>query len=292
MENSIRYLGLSGFVPDFEQLDLGEGFILKKTYARVFGTTMAHFTPPPAEIHNTAPWVAVEGGFDFEIKAEVTIPKTISKCSLESDTVIDILVGLLRMAVRPQINAPAISTVSFSEAKSAANFTIQSHEIYTRHNGFMIKGPESYPIQAFDWLRMHLGRTLKLTASNPVLRAAIEVFTDIQFIKHRGLATISVWASLESIFKIESEIAHRVSACIATFLEEYGDKRYTLYQRCFALYKSRCAAAHQGKETEHDDLLESIVILRRVILKIIVDGQLPNRKNIEQAIFTSSSMPG
>ena len=298
MKTKSYYLGLSGFVPDFDELDLGDGIILRKTYAHIFGTTMAAFAPRPSKPEkigkltkppiSPGPWVAVDGGFAFDINAELEVPTTFKGLSLPEATVLDILVGLIRMSVRPQICAPVISRVSFSKAKDSPNFTISCHEVYERHTPLKMESQEKVSEADFDWLRFHLKGILLLTSTNPILRGAIEVITDIQFIKHRGLATVSIWAALESIFKIDAEIRHRVSAYIATFLEKHGDERFKLYQRCLELYKSRCLAAHQGRETHLDHLLESILILRRVIIRIVEVGKMPESKFIEKDIFTSS----
>ncbi|MDB6118891.1 MAG: hypothetical protein JWO08_2672 [Verrucomicrobiaceae bacterium] len=165
MEKGSVYLGLSGFVPAFDELDFGDGIVLKKTYAYIFSTTMAAFTPHPTNADGTAlknprptpgPWVAVDGGFSFYIHAELQVPPSIKGVALPMEAVLDIILGLIRMYVRPEIFAPAISPMPFLIAKDHPNFTISSYEVNPRHTPFVVEVPEQTPAESFEYLQHHL----------------------------------------------------------------------------------------------------------------------------------------
>jgi hypothetical protein len=142
----------------------------------------------------------------------------------------------------------------------------------------------------FRWLKNHLGNALSLVSSNRTILGAVEVFVDIQFVKHPAFALVSVWAALESLFGIDQEIKYRLAAYIATYLEPHGPTRKELYNKCTALYGRRCKAAHAGLKPEANDLLESIVVLRRVLLKIIESNASPKAKDIEQLLFDDAAL--
>lgn len=257
---------------------------------------MAAFKPvPPLEertkgtmvsppIH-PAPWRALVGGASFDLNAELALPQKIKGINIPQEELLDLVMALIRLSVLPQIIAPALSSKSFSTGIEDEAFKAQLHETYQRHFPISQESPEQIGVERFDWIKFHLKSALQQISGSSTLKGILQVFTDVQFVRHPAFAYVSVWAALESIFDVGNEINHRVSAYIATFLEDFGAGRRELYFRCKELYKKRCHAAHKGQKPKNDELLESVVLLRRMVVKIIEEGCMPSVSEIEKRVF-------
>lgn len=131
----------------------------------------------------------------------------------------------------------------------------------------------------------------KLGAS-PEFELAIEALDSVQFVHKPALAMVSVWGALEALFSpAHSELKFRVSALIATFLEEPGIERRSLQQRVAKLYNGRSAAAHGSTETDMQSLALSVDLLRRVLVKIVESGSVPSKTDLESSLFCVPTAP-
>ena len=81
------------------------------------------------------------------------------------------------------------------------------------------------------------------------------------------------------------ELSFRVSANIAAYLEPPGRGRYICFKKIKALYDSRSKAAHGSGEADLMPYAETYAIARRVLLKMIEDRHVPDRKELEAGLF-------
>lgn len=81
-----------------------------------------------------------------------------------------------------------------------------------------------------------------------------------------------VWGGIESLFLIEKDIKKSLSLAISRFL--YGDDR--LEEKVKFLYERRSKAVHELKNSENQDLRDSIDLLHRLIKKCIENRVVPN----------------
>jgi hypothetical protein len=87
-----------------------------------------------------------------------------------------------------------------------------------------------------------------------------------------------LWAGIEGLFHIDSEIRFRLSACVARFLgDENGQVRRMLYEKVKRLYNGRSAAVHGSRLKGNPTLLvrESAALLRQLIRHCVERGALP-----------------
>lgn len=87
-----------------------------------------------------------------------------------------------------------------------------------------------------------------------------------------------LWAGIEGLFKVSSEIKFRISLYIAFFLHsESSEKRKKVFELVKKLYDSRSAAVHGGKlkGTIESAVEESAAILQKLVLRCVENGGIP-----------------
>ena len=68
-------------------------------------------------------------------------------------------------------------------------------------------------------------------------------------------------------------------------VEPPGRGRYICFKKIKALYDSRSKAAHGSGEADLMPYAETYAIARRVLLKMIEDRHVPDRKELEAGLF-------
>ena len=81
-----------------------------------------------------------------------------------------------------------------------------------------------------------------------------------------------IWGGIESLFLIERNIKNRLSLAISRFL--YGDDRLEEKVKC--LYESRSKSVHELKNSEDQELKDSVDLLHQLIKKCIEKKSIPN----------------
>ena len=109
----------------------------------------------------------------------------------------------------------------------------------------------------------------------------------------RGRASsslLAMWGGLEQIFApTPGELRYRVAALMASYLEEHGAKRLSLYREILKLYNERCVAAHTAQEVETAPLVQTYVIMRNVLVKMIDTNQMPTQIDLETLLLSADS---
>jgi hypothetical protein len=101
---------------------------------------------------------------------------------------------------------------------------------------------------------------------------------------------LTIWGALEQLFAPTSgELRHRVAANISAYLEPREPQRLATYKRVMKLYNARSAAAHTTKEVDRSVMVESWVILRNALVKMISGHQVPSQADFEHLLYAEVS---
>lgn len=99
-------------------------------------------------------------------------------------------------------------------------------------------------------------------------------------------ALLTAWGALEELFApSRAELRFRVSAHIAAYLEPAGQKRLETFKLVANLYNARSKAAHTAQDAELSALVQSFVLLRNALIKIVDDGAMPTQADLERRLF-------
>ena len=101
---------------------------------------------------------------------------------------------------------------------------------------------------------------------------------------------VAIWAALEALFSPSTtELRFRVSALIASYLEPPGELRQSRAKAIGKLYDKRSSAAHGKSTHEDDDLLASFNLLGEVLRRMIEQGRVPTKPELEGMLFGLSN---
>lgn len=283
--NESVYAGLWGLNLSGE-LDLGEGITLRPTYVHVMTNTMLAFSRPERPgTHHPAPWKATSGRYSYDVEAQLCVPATYTRKARRLD-VVKSLVALLRLYVHPDIRFAVAASRPFAELSGTTELIVADQlEIHPRHFDFgpiTSEGNES----RVDWVKQHWQTALDLMENSHEFRLALDVYLSGQFIPNSSMVMVAVWGALEALFVgTKTELRFRVSALLATYMEPRGKARTTFQKKAGQLYDARSSAAHGSSKHERKGLVESFLLLRDVLIKIIEEGKVPTKAELVAKLF-------
>lgn len=286
------YAGLTDLPLNQEEIQFSMGVTLQRAHA-VFTTPLA--------LKNTGPHHGLDG-FAFpalwqfskgniEIIAEVHVSASYFPKFEDQIEVVKFSVALLRLWCNPEISMPVISTLSMSRqvshaiAKSTPGAYVRPMEVWQKRHGLRLVD-KSKMADSVEWVRIHWDSAYQLYRESAEFRIAIDALDSGQFIPNVGLSLVSMWGALEALFSPStSELRFRVSALIAAYMEMPGALRHERQRTILKMYDKRSAAAH-GKPTQSsDDLAQVLTLLREVVIKIIHEGRVPSKSELEARLF-------
>lgn len=281
------HAGLAGIDLAKDSFDLGSGIHLRKAYAHLFAPFMMAFKPAPIGKHHPGPWKSASGGFSFDVSAELLIPENIETEFGSKIGVARTLIFLLRLGVNPAITLPVFSNHSFNTLAEIpdSDAKLFPYEVQVRHFPLGVVGG-NVDADAVQWISERWSKTHGLIEESPEFALAVRAIDSGQFVENHALTLVSLWGALEALFSPSTaELKFRVSALIASFLEEPGEKRAQRQKAVASLYDKRSDAAHGKPKHKPEHLLETFNLLREVIFRIIDRGSVPKKEELESMLF-------
>lgn len=283
------HAGLANLNLEDEFYDLGEGIILRQVYAHLFASFMLAFNKPTGSGPHPGPWKAARGGLGFDFSAELIVPHNIEERFGSKIDVVNTILFLIRLGVNPATTCPAFANYSFTTLRDISNSEamVFTYEIQPRHFPLGVAG-EYLTAPAAVWIKERWQITHELLKKSPEFSLAVEALDSGQFIHKSALTLVSLWGALEALFSPStSELKFRVSSLIAAYLEPAGTARMSRQKEIAKLYDKRSAAAHGKPNHESEHLLHTFNILREVLTKIIDEGHVPTKDELERNLFFS-----
>jgi hypothetical protein len=127
------------------------------------------------------------------------------------------------------------------------------------------------------WFVENIEKFNQLAAGDERFRFALEASVDWRYAKEPRAAVARVWAGIESLLGISSELVYRVSLTSATVIAPRGEGRVSAFTRIKTLYGIRSKAVHGDPIAEdrlYTGLHESFDVLRGLLLDAIEQGRI------------------
>lgn len=289
LDDAILYAGLTGLKLESDFLDLGEGVVLAKTYAKFLTPlTLVNTSAPSPDPLKPKPAFWQMSAREREITAQLIVPRQTGKTFDDRIELARFIVLVLRLWSDPGIGLHVISNQRFEalcDLPEGERPFIAPFETGPRHFPLGTIDPSSVA-NSLKWVQENWKVAHKLYSSSTEFRLAADSLDSGQFVPNHALTLVSLWASLEAIFSPStSELKFRVSALIAAYLEPPGMKRLELQKQVASLYDLRSAAAHGKPRHEPDHLLKSFELIRKVLLRMIHEASVPTREQLERRLF-------
>ena len=289
-DNHPIYAGLSGVpLPGNLQINLSRGVTLSPTYVHVMAHPMLAINRPASPgSHHPAPWIPTSSGFAYDVETQLHIPANYRRATVSRYEVAQSIVGLLRLYVHPDIRLAVAAIRPFSELTEIPDVNASAPvEVLPRH--FDFGQIETEGIEGrIHWVTQNWEKALDLIEGSPPFKLAMDVYLTGQFIPNSAMVMVAVWGALEALFSFEkSELRFRVSSNLAAYMVPRGAARAAEQKRVAKLYDARSAAAHGQPKHGAQELSDSYILLREVLLRIIESGKVPTKPDLEAALFES-----
>jgi hypothetical protein len=285
------YAGVAGIGYQNQDFELGEGIIIRSTYAHLFAPYMMAFKPPGKYKHHDGPWKPAKGGITYDILIEIEVPETTTLKAFSKEEIAWLIVSLIKISDHPYVSTPILSDISFNRVvEDDIEPTLIPNEV-KRRIFRPTKDVVSYlSEETLLWIKGTWKDVATLMTKNPQFNTAYKAFDTAGFEGSTASSLITIWGAIEQLFSSNSgELRYRVASNLAAYLEAPGEKRLDLYKRLLKLYNERSTAAHTSKPIEQGPLLESYVYLRNALIKIIQTDKVPTATDFEEKIFKGLS---
>lgn len=139
------------------------------------------------------------------------------------------------------------------------------------------------------WIYKGFGTFNRLASESEAFRLALEAAIDWRYAKEPRIAVGRIWAGIEALFGISSELVYRISSLCASLLEERGAPRKARFQAVKRLYGLRSKAVH-GEQLSPERLVsamnDSYVLLRDLLVLTIERGSVLTSDDLDDALFS------
>ncbi len=285
------FAGISGVDLPVDSYDLGFGVTLTRAYAHLMSPHIMAFARAEAGKAHSPPWRAAKGGLSYDVTVQLSIASIADLPGrLSAEDTAWWIAALLRIVGHPYLAVPVLSDQPFSDAATARNEPdLRPFETVPRILRAGEDGPTTIADENLDWTKRKWSTGAEMLQRNPIFLSAIRAFDFCTLEGKRSLSLLSVWAGLEQLFSPSpGESRFRVSSNIAAYLEPPGEQRLALFKRILKLYDSRSKAAHTSSEIAVGPLVESFVIMRNVLVKIIDEESIPTQEVLERRLFCAN----
>lgn len=281
------YAGISGVQLEAESFELGHGVTLSKTFAHVMAPFLIAFAPAkPGEPH-PAPWSPVSGGLGYDIHVQLLVPADFARPQWFSRlNTIWWLVALLRLKASSVAIVPVVSHSPFAEIPTAEQ-QAKFWPIEVGHHRLLVEDLSTILSEHdLEWVKKYWIQGGDLMSESDDLNAAFQAFDNSLKGGRPSTSLMMLWGAIEQLFSpAKQELRFRISATLAAFLEPPGVDRLSLHKRIIKLYDERSKVAHGAGDGEYKALAETYALLKRAFIKIIEDGHVPTRDELDASLF-------
>jgi len=281
--------GLVGLVADFEEREVLPGIILRK------------IVEPPGEIElaramKAAGLFSSIARYSHILSYELAIKDKPEEESQRAFTYAWWITSALRVRSLCDFLVPIVADRPWGTVAAVRDNSCHIQLLEDTPKAFRLEEGRKVSHDDIEWVVAHLLKFVKLL-EHPSFRTAVEALTTHHQHASLRMAAAALWAGLEALLQIESELRFRVSTYVASLLEPFGPSRLSLFRHARKLYDVRSKAVH-GAALEEAVLRAHVVeiraLLSRVICAITEGGRVPKSEQLDERVFDESvlKVPG
>jgi hypothetical protein len=187
-----------------------------------------------------------------------------------------------------QIAKEGVDAAVYSSRRDLAPFTGSLLDYHLHMLTCPSASSEELATNDAEWIMAHFEKFNELASSSERFRFALEAANDWRYCRDSRTAISRLWAGVECLFGISSELVFRISLMAASILHPRGPERRKCFHDVKKLYGIRSKAVH-GDDIPEERLIEgldgSFCLLRDLILAFIAHGTAYSDEDYEEAIF-------
>jgi hypothetical protein len=227
------------------------------------------------------------GRYARGIRHELAVSKDIGEDPNKVFTVGWWILSALRVRSMADFLVAAVADRPWSAIAAITDGTCDAQLIEDVPHAFRFDSKVTITAQHLEWVRDRLTTFAELL-EEPRFRLAVEALTTHAHQSSLRLVAASLWAGIEALLDVTTELRFRIAVLVASYLEERGDARVAVFAKCKNLYDQRSLAIHGGK-IEDDALrahvLEVRVMLSRLLCRMVEEGRVPTPKDYERHLL-------
>ena len=138
------------------------------------------------------------------------------------------------------------------------------------------------------WIYKSFGTFNRLASESEAFRLALEAAIDWRYTKEPRIAIGRIWAGIEALFGISSELVYRISSLCASLLEQRGAPRKARFHAVKRLYGLRSKAVHGERLSQgqlESAMNDSYMLLRELLVLTIERGSVLTGNDLDDALF-------
>ena len=139
-----------------------------------------------------------------------------------------------------------------------------------------------------EWIIKNYENANSLAAQNENFRFALETINSWRYAKDSKSAIAIIWAAIESLVGVSSEIVFRLSLYISSLLESRGEKRIERFNQIKKLYNLRSKVVHGAELTQNQinsAIEQSFLLLSELLDHVITTNKILTNADFEKAVF-------
>ncbi len=195
---------------------------------------------------------------------------------------------LLVLRKKTMINSIASLNQSWNNLKELHD--VQANLCDYHINIIKINSLNQHNIEDADinWLKEYFEIANILAYNHEKFRYSLEVLNSWRYCIDLKSAIAIIWAAIESIVDVSSEITYRISLSISSLLYSRGKKRIDKFKEIKKLYSLRSKVVHGSNIKDIDienALIGSFDLLSELVNYMIENNKMLTEQDFESAIF-------